>query len=210
MQEYNNLFKKLGTTLSYITKDWDYDTQYYLKTKKIGNNLYEDFLDNDLTRFLYGKNIFQYCETLCKGWIAEDIVLNIIKHNFKEVKLTGKDKNREFIFYGNYGLTELDLNLLDIDLDVQSDFTGYFKRNNSVSLNFEKVFKFKEDDILILLDVNNCKMAFIKPFFCKKEKVMIKTDSNIYKYELQFDYNKDFFDINLFYNRKFLIKQLTK
>lgn len=212
---FNNLLNNTNiiskeTFYNNINNNWNIDTLYYLKHSKLRIEKYKEYKDADLERFLYGKTMNQYLNTLIRGWMSEDFVFEILKINYN-VKLANKDAEREFLFNNPFSLQELDLKIVpeifwedDINIDVMSDFTGYFKKKGSVSLNFEKYNKFKENDYLIVLDILNSKMAILHPKTLKAEKMYGKQMKNQYKYEMYFDYDKSFHDIDKFKEKSFI------
>lgn len=194
-----------------IRNNWDCETIYYMDNEKLSDEKLEEFKRmKNKDRFLFDRDCEFYAFNLVKGWLIEDIVY-IILNRYTFIDYNNQDRDRKINTENNFNLNELDFKdeLEGFELDVMSSFTNYCNFNNSISLGFEKIFKFNSKDVLIVLDVYNEKIAIVRPSEYKSEKIITNNNKNIYKYEMDFiDYNNHFYDIECLNENKDLFDSL--
>lgn len=204
-----SILNKLGVSLvaykKLIRDNWDYETVYYLENGNLSEKKRAEFEEmKNPERFFKGRSLESYCLNLIKGWVVEDIAFYIL-NLYTCVEFSNQDKERKINTKNAFKLIELDfIDTLDNrNIDAMSCFTGYCKRNSSLSLSFEKIGKFQDDDTICIIDFKNESIAFLKPSKLDHKRIVTNIKKNFYKNELDFkDYNSVFVDIELIADNK--------
>ena len=193
------LFKKK------IVNNWDYNTVYYLKNKELTQKKLNEYKQaKNKERWLLNRNIYQYIDSIIKGWFVEDYIYDILEKNKIKYERIGADKRRELLFDKNMFEKikgEFDCIIENNYCDIVSDYTKYCQKNNSISLNFEKFNKMKNKNALLLIyDVKNNRVILLNPNIdiYKYKNIKINNIKNAYKKECFYNYKKHSYDINYF------------
>lgn len=124
------------------------------ETHEEDENYIEEKLGS-LTHKMDNRSAVEYGEELVRGWIIEDLILEEFNSLGIPVKLSGEDKNREFLEQTTSDadlVTEVDGEITHIE--VVSDYTGFWQRSGDADLRDNKYNKLQEHENTIILGID--------------------------------------------------------
>lgn len=113
--------------------------------------VYSDLLSCNHNRDM--RTPIQYGQDLVASWLFEDCIVNELKNNGFDIKLAGADCNREILSNSKVSSnsdTLISLNGKSRQMELMSDYTGYWSRTKHIDLRDEKYNKLKNTSSLFL------------------------------------------------------------
>lgn len=108
---------------------------------------------SELKKFKDKRSESEYALDLILGWLTEDCVLKFLNTHGVTCHLSGRDSDREFSQANNIK-RDSDLVIIkgkdQIHLEVVCDWTGFWFRNNSLELRYNKYYGLLESKSLLL------------------------------------------------------------
>ena len=149
------------------------------------NEVQADYLSSqllELKSFKDRRNQYEYGLDLILGWLVEDCVLKYLSSKGVKCRLSGGDANREFLD-SNQISTDPDIYItkcgIEFPLEVICDWTGYWFRNNSLELRYNKYKDLaKSKSILIGISISDQK-GLLMTFNEKDSSSWVKIPSHV-------------------------------
>jgi hypothetical protein len=92
----------------------------------------------------------EYGREVMRGWLVEDCVAHSLRNLGLDVRVTGADSDREFFGFGQHSPNYPDLEVNNRSIEIVTDWTGHWSRNDSLDLRENKVdMLYKHDAIII-------------------------------------------------------------
>lgn len=108
---------------------------------------------------------FEYAQDLVASWLFEDCLVDTLANNGFQISLSGADSNREILVTSKVSAnsdTLISMNGKMINMELMSDYTGYWSRNGKIDLRDEKYKKLKNSNSLFLgISTNDKKYVLI-------------------------------------------------
>lgn len=114
-------------------------------------NVYDNLLSCNHNRDK--RTYIEYGQDLVASWLFEDVLVESLRNHGIQISLSGADNNREILATSKVSSnsdTTISYNGHSIQMELMSDYTGYWSRTHKIDLRDEKYTKLKNSNSLFL------------------------------------------------------------
>ena len=99
------------------------------------------------------RSYIEYGRDLVASWLFEDVLVQSLSNNGINILLSGADNNREILAntrVSSNSDTTIEYNGHSMQMEIMSDYTGYWSRANKIDLRDDKFIRLKRTNSLFL------------------------------------------------------------